>query len=142
MTAQANKRDITRPPVRQAAEGLAMLLVLLIIAWLAVARVFPTRVTPGSAPPEVFSGERAMAHLPVIAREPHPEGLPAQVRVRDYLVEQLSALGLEIDIQRSGTTENVVARLRGSDSTGAIVVLAHYDSVRAGRCWAASAPMP
>lgn len=132
MTAKTDKPHATRRPARQVVVGLSMLLAVPVIAGIAVAPVFPRSVTPASAPPEVFSGERAMTHLPVIAREPHPEGSPAQARVRDYLVEQLSALGLETQVQRSRTIENVVARLRGSDSTGAIVVLAHYDSVRAG----------
>jgi hypothetical protein len=112
--------------------GLSMLLILLVVGGLILGMMFPRSVTPASGPTEVFSGERAMAHLPIIAREPHAQGSPAQARVRDYLVEQLIALGLETEIQRSGSLENVVARLHGTAPTGAIVVLAHYDSVRAG----------
>jgi acetylornithine deacetylase/succinyl-diaminopimelate desuccinylase-like protein len=70
-----------------------------------------------------------MLHLPVIASEPHPQGSPALARVRDYLVQELSASGLEVEVQRAGTLQNVVARLHGTDPTGAIVILAHYDTV-------------
>jgi hypothetical protein len=112
--------------------GLLMLLVLLLIGVLSLAMLFPRSVTPASAPPDQFSGERAMAHLPIIAREPHPARSPAQAHVRDYLVVQLSRIPLEVEVQRTAGVENVVARLRGSDPTGAIVVLAHYDSVKAG----------
>jgi len=113
-----------------AAVGLAMLLSLIFATGMVLDPMFPRHVTPASASDEVFSGERAMVHLPIIAREPHPQGSSAQARVRDYLVEQLTTLGLEIETQRSGSLENVVARLHGSEPTGAIVVLAHYDSVK------------
>lgn len=109
--------------------GLIMLCVLLLFAIPAVAILFPRRVTPASAPLEIFSGERAMIHLPIIASEPHPQGSPALARVRDYLVGRLTDMGLEVEVQRTAGLENVVARLRGTDPTGAIVVLAHYDTV-------------
>ena len=75
--------------------GFVMLLVLLLFAIPALAILFPRSVTPASAPLEVFSGERAMVHLPIIASEPHPQGSPALARVRDYLVGQLTDMGLE-----------------------------------------------
>ena len=111
--------------------GFLMLLALLLLAVLPIMPIFSHRVTPASAPPDQFSGERAMAHLPIIAREPHPVGSPAQKRVRAYLVQQLSDLGLEVEVQQIWGMENVVARLHGTDPTGTIVVLAHYDSTAA-----------
>jgi hypothetical protein len=108
--------------------GLVLLLFLLLAAFTSVVILYPTRVTPASAPAEQFSGERAMTHLPVIASEPHPQGSPAQARVRDYLVNQLTSMGLEVEVQRTAGIENVVARLHGSAPTGAILILAHYDS--------------
>jgi hypothetical protein len=115
-----------------AGRGLFQLLVLVLVTVLSLASIFPHNVAPAGAPPDQFSGERAMTHLPVIAREPHPAGSPAQARVRDYLVRQLGELGLEVEVQRTRALENVVARLHGTDPTGAIVILAHYDSVAAG----------
>jgi putative aminopeptidase FrvX len=38
-------------------------------------------------------------------------------------------MGLEVEVQQTRGLENVVARLRGSDPTGAIVILSHYDTV-------------
>ena len=52
--------------------------------------------------------------------------------MRDYLVQQLTSIGLETQVQRTQGIENVLARLRGSDSTGAVLVLSHYDSVPVG----------
>lgn len=109
--------------------GFVMLLILLLFAVPSLAQLFPRSVTPAGAPLDVFSGERAMVHLQIIAREPHPQRSPAQARVRDYLVGQLTDTGVEVQVQRTAGLENVVARLRGSDSSGAIVVLAHYDTV-------------
>ncbi len=109
--------------------GLLLLLILVIVAVPSVTMLFPSRVTPATAPASAFSGERAMLHLPVIAREPHPVGSAAQARVRDYLLQELSKAGLETQVQATGGMENVVARLHGSNPTGAIVILTHYDTV-------------
>jgi hypothetical protein len=115
-----------------AGRGFLQLLVLVLVAVLSLASIFPRNVAPAGAPLDQFSAERAMVHLPIIAREPHPAGSPAQARVRDYLVGQLADLGLEVEVQRTWSLENVVARLHGTGPTGAIVILAHYDSHRAG----------
>ena len=124
------KQAIEQLTINPAWRGFLMLLVLVLAALTALAPIFPQRVDPASAPLEAFSGERAMAHLPVIAREPHPSGSPAQALVSDYLFQQLSGMGLQPEIQQASGAENVVARLYGSDPTGAIVVLAHYDLSR------------
>ena len=49
---------------------------------------------PASAPAAEFSSARALNHIRVVAREPHPMGSPANAAVRDYLVSELSRLGL------------------------------------------------
>jgi len=104
----------------------------------------PPPVVPNTAPPAEFSASRAFEHLKVIASEPHPTGSPANARVRDYLIHQLQGLELEPQVQRTGIpslldiypgpyaagiVENVMARLRGNGSTGAVLLMAHYDSV-------------
>jgi hypothetical protein len=109
--------------------GLVMLVILVLAVIPVMAALFPRSVTPANASLEAFSGEGAMSHLPILASTPHPQGSPAQAQIRDYLVQQMQANGLEVDIQQTAGLENVVARLRGSDPTGAIVVLAHYDTV-------------
>ncbi len=112
-----------------AGRGLGLLLILVLVAIPSVSMLFPGRVAPASAPPTVFSGERAMKHLPIIARQPHPAGLPAQARLRDYLVQELKKAGLETEVQAVNGMGNVLARLHGSNPTGAIVILTHYDTV-------------
>jgi hypothetical protein len=100
-----------------------ILLILVLLGAMSIAPLFPRVVMPASAPPSQFSAERAMAHLPAIAPEPHATGSPAQARVRDYLVQQLTSIGLETQVQRTRGIENVLARLHGSDPTGAVLVL-------------------
>jgi len=81
-----------------------------------------------------------MATLVEIARKAHPPGSPEHTRVREYLVDRLTTMGLEPEVQvtssvrqnerfvRTATVRNVVGRLRGTASTGAVLVTAHYDS--------------
>jgi acetylornithine deacetylase/succinyl-diaminopimelate desuccinylase-like protein len=97
--------------------------------------------TPANAPAQVFSAERAMAHVAAIAQKPHPSQSAEWVRVRDYLRGELSKFGVEPQIQTgigtyltkrrgrmSGPVENIVARLKGSANTRPIMLAAHYDS--------------
>ncbi len=99
---------------------------------------------PESAPAEVFSAGRAFRLVEAIAQRPHPVGTAEHDRVRDHLVAQLRELGLQTEIQSGigrypgalardvvgmGRTDNIVARLPGTNSTGTIYLAAHYDSV-------------
>lgn len=108
--------------------SLLNLIVVLMVAVIALTPAFPWRVTAVSASPEIFSGNRALSHLPIIAQAPHPSGSPAQALVRDYLVQQLADLGLEVEVQHTPGVDNVLARLYGTDPSGAILLQAHYDS--------------
>jgi hypothetical protein len=101
---------------------------------------------PASAPANEFSSARALDHIKVMAKEPHPMGSPANAAVRDYLVRELGALGLSPQVQQAtaafyaipglvqaGRPENVMARLPGARTGGkAFVLAAHYDSVPTG----------
>jgi hypothetical protein len=83
--------------------ALTMLLVMASMVALALYQFVPPAVVPADAPAKEFSAERAMAHLEVIAREPHPVGSPENARVRDYLVRQISAMGLRPEVQKTTT---------------------------------------
>jgi hypothetical protein len=97
----------------------------------------PPETIPESADSSLFSSERAMKHLRVIASEPHVTGTPAAARVRDYLCNQLYALGLEPVVQKTTITsftqaavvENVTATIKGTANTKAILLAGHYDTV-------------
>ncbi len=107
----------------------------------------PPLVKPTTAPVNEFSAERALIHLPAIAGEIHPVGSAENAAVRQYLVDQLTAMGLETHVQKAealrrspgrpayeaGTVYNVVGRLPGTVPGGkAVVLMAHYDSVVTG----------
>jgi hypothetical protein len=103
----------------------------------------PPAALPANAPQSAFSAERAMKHVRAIAERPHPIGSAEHDRVRDYLIAQLSTLGLEPQVQRAtsvgtrypeaGRVQNIVARMAGTQSGGpAVILAAHYDSVEAG----------
>ncbi|MGK3991936.1 M20/M25/M40 family metallo-hydrolase [Sorangium sp. So ce1024] len=122
---------------------LAVALALLALVALRVAQLGrPPAVVPASAPPEVFSAERAREHIARIAAEPRPTGTAAHRRAREYLLARLAELGARVEVQSASVlsrqwglpydaahVENVVARLPGTDSTGVVALVAHYDSV-------------
>src|SRR5215831_11106215 len=86
-------------------EALLTLVAISLLAFPAISYLVPPGAVPATAPASEFSAERAIEHLKVIAREPHPTGSVANARVRDYIVERLKSLGLEPEVQKavSGT---------------------------------------
>jgi peptidase M28-like protein len=122
--------------------GVALgILVLCAASILRVAR--PPRAVPATGADTAFSAKRAMRHVEQIAQRPHSMGTADHDRVRDYIVEQLSALGLAPQIQQAtaigtryqqaGHVQNILAQLPGSDPKGkSVLVMVHYDGVEAG----------
>lgn len=110
--------------------------------YLTMALISSPAPLPVDASPTDFSAGRAMQDLEVISREPHPSGSSqAHADVLDYLLSEIRTLGLEPQVQRtigtrvmqpgymiSGSVENILVRLPGTDRDGAILLLAHYDS--------------
>jgi hypothetical protein len=133
-----------RPEERGAAAwGLAAALVLLaLVLVLAAARRQPPDPKPENAPAGEFSGGRARKILADLQGDgsPHPIGSPADAAVRGRILAHLRGLGYEPVVESSyvctarncAQTENVVARLPGTRSTGAVLLMAHYDSVPGG----------
>lgn len=121
--------------------GPITLLAMIALAWTASIRTGVPEPVPADGPDTAFSAVRASAALEEIARAPRPAGSPEHARVRNYLLAELRALGLEPEVQtttavregadfaRSATVRNVMARLPGSASTGAVLITAHYDGV-------------
>jgi Peptidase family M28 len=119
---------------------LAWSLIALLMAS-AVSALKPPKPVAASASLSKFSAERAMAHVSIIARIPHPIGSDANNAVKEYLIAQLSSLKLNphvfpaIGIYQGtrnivvGDTRDVIGRLPGTASSRAMVLMAHYDSV-------------
>jgi len=113
---------------------------LAVLGWSASSFRRPPDPVPANRSATLFSSSRAMALLVEIAREPRPTGSPEADRVRAYVEARLHALGLEPEVQattyyrREGdaltavAVHNVVARVPGTASTGAVLLSAHYDS--------------
>jgi len=117
------------------------LAVLCAISVLRVTR--PPSPVPATSPDTVFSAERAMRHVEAIAVRPHPMGSADHDRVRDYIMGQLTALGLKPQLQvttavgtryqAAGRVQNILAWIPGKESNGKALLLAvHYDGVEAG----------
>lgn len=112
------------------------------LALITIALDGPPRPLSEQAPLSAFSAARAMKHLSVIARAPHPVNSAEHDAVRDYILRALRETGLAPQVQRitgeaqgfeiEGALENIVARLQGSSREKAILLVAHYDSVEAG----------
>lgn len=123
---------------------LAAILTLLAAAALVGWRLAPPPVRGGDAPASEFSAERARAVLERLLGpgDPHPTGTAANAAVRDRVVAELQALGLEPEVDsrvvcggwgRCATVDNVLARIAGSDpALDALLLVVHYDSVAAG----------
>ncbi|WP_432222655.1 M28 family peptidase [Flavobacterium sp. TMP13] len=84
-----------------------------------------------------FSTERAMDQIKNIAKEPHYVGSANHEVVATYLQAELVELGLETTIQEGFTlsdwgnlvkSKNIMARIKGSNNSKALVLLSHYDS--------------
>ena len=122
---------------------------VLLLAALAAVVVFalarppavPPPVMPAAADSAAFSAERARLPLRELTRSPRPVGSVAHAQTRAYLFDALRDLGLEPELQqatavrrkadtvRAARATNILARLPGTDSSGAVVLVAHYDSV-------------
>ena len=122
--------------------GVLTLVFLVAVSWWSVQQVSPPPVVPATAAATEFSAARALVYLRAFARVPHPVGTAAHDAVRDYIVQQLSSLGVRPEVQTAtvvsprwgspysaATVYNVVARLPGAGK-----------SRRAGDSW--SRPQP
>ena len=85
-----------------------------------------------------FSIDNALYHLKNISKKPHHSGSNEHKKVQEYLVQELKKLNLEPEIQyqtainkkwrAATTTENIVAKIKGSGNGKALLLLTHYDS--------------
>ena len=84
-----------------------------------------------------FSTSRAFDHVKAIAKEPHYLGSPAHSKVRNYIVDQLQDMGLEVQTQEGyylnkngilARPQNILSRIEGSGEGDALVLMTHYDS--------------
>ncbi len=88
-----------------------------------------------------FSLDNAKSHVANIAKEPHYVGSAAHAKVRNYISQQLSDIGIEDVHTQQGFSltddgnltipENIVGRIKAPNpklNSGAVLLLSHYDS--------------
>lgn len=85
-----------------------------------------------------FSIEHAKEYLHNISQKPHPVGSAEHDRVRDYIITELEEIGFEVEVQKTFSinehannvthVENILARLKGSNTSKAVMLAAHYDT--------------
>ncbi len=132
------------PSARRAAAAATAVLVLVVVwsAW----QIQPPRPQREDGRPSLFSVQAAKGHMEALGQKPRIPGAPYHRVARDYLLEQLEALEMDVELQsatvvaedrqavpfRAAAVQNIAARLEGEDSTGTVLLAAHYDSVPTG----------
>src|SRR5262245_39760070 len=116
--------------------------VIAITIYVALRQLTPPDAVSAKASATDFSSERAMAHLRLVSSMPRPIGSTEHAIVRQYILDELGKLGWNPQIQTAtvmsnvsdplltlATVTNVVARLKGAEGPGALMLVGHYDSV-------------
>jgi hypothetical protein len=123
------------------AVGAITIIFSLLCGFLAIYRQEPPGVRPSGAPAAEFASGRAMDHIKKIARRPHPIGSDEHAVVRDYILGELTGLGLTPEVQKSSVVgqdgrgsyvaaevQNVIGRIKGSEGAQTVLLACHYDS--------------
>lgn len=115
---------------------ISVLFIVGIIYWIFFA-MMPQSVSKVEGSLSEFSTQRALKKLEVITKEPHYVGSENHAVVADFLVTELENLGLEPTIQEGYTmtdwgnlvkSKNILARIKGTSNSKALLLLSHYDS--------------
>ncbi|TBW27890.1 M20/M25/M40 family metallo-hydrolase [Gramella sp. KN1008] len=117
--------------------GLFSFLLIIFLVWLNFNFDQPEFERDENISQTEFSTSRAFEHVKAIAEQPHYLGSPAHSKVRNYIVEQLQNMGLEVQTQEGyhlskggvlAKPQNILARIKGSGEGDALVLMSHYDS--------------
>ena len=97
----------------------------------------PQWTSDDNVPLAEFSTKRALEQVQNISQKPHYVGSQNHDIVANYLVKELQNIGLETSIQEGFSfsdkgiltkSKNILARIKGSNSDKALLLLSHYDS--------------
>ncbi len=117
--------------------GLFAFLLIIILVWINFNFEQPDFEPDDTKSLTEFSTSRAFEHVRAIAQEPHYLGSAAHSRVRNYIVDQLQKMGLEVQTQEAYSLnssailtkpQNILARIEGSEDGDALILMSHYDS--------------
>lgn len=97
----------------------------------------PRNVESGGEADNSFSTMRALEHVRHLGAIPHYVGSGAHSKARNYIVNELQGMGLEVQTQEGyvldnagvlSLARNILARIPGSGSGRSLVLMSHYDS--------------
>jgi Peptidase family M28 len=133
---------------KQLFQPVVVFIVLAASIIVAVDQTLPPGALPASAAATQFSAERAIEQIRVIAQAPRLVGESGFEAARDYVMARLGDLGMKTEIQKTRITlpdpllkyfgwnieptqnvENILARIEGSESRYAVLLVAHLDSI-------------
>lgn len=117
----------------------SILAILCILAILGIiyATMMPQWISKTDEALAEFSTDRALNQVEIIAQKPHYVGSTNHELVANYLKLELNRIGLETSIQEGFTlndkgllvkSKNILARIKGTNSSKALLLLSHYDS--------------
>ena len=114
------------------------LLIILGVIYGSFADLKPSLKTSKSIAETDFSIDNALNHLKKISKEAHYVGSKEHKKVQNYIVSELQKMGFQTEIQTqtalnkkwfaATTAENIIAKLKGTGSKKALMLLTHYDS--------------
>ncbi|MGL2962757.1 M20/M25/M40 family metallo-hydrolase [Flavobacterium sp. RSB2_4_14] len=117
--------------------SLYSILVLIAILFGVFYFMMPQSYDETEAPLSEFSTKRALEKVKEITKKPHFVGSKNHEVVAQFLKKELENLGLETSFQEGFTmtekgtlvySKNIIARIKGSANTKALLLLSHYDS--------------
>ncbi len=127
---------------RHPAQAVLLIIGVFALVVIGLFHTLPPKPTTLSSPLTTFSSARAMPHVWQIGSKPHPTGSRENAEVRQYLIDQLKALGFTPEIQSADVVNpktkqavqvhNVLVKISGTRSSKAVLLSAHYDSVATG----------
>lgn len=114
----------------------AVLMLIAAVIW-SLTGTRPAADLNAEVPADQFSTARAFEHVKAIGQEPHYVGSGSHRMVRNYIVSELEALGLLVETQEGFSLnkkgdltrpQNIMARMEGTGTGKALLLLTHYDS--------------
>jgi hypothetical protein len=121
-------------------KSIISLLVIIAAVWYVFYDLYPSEVTDLSTQSKEFSTLRAFEHVKNIGDEPHYIGSDAHNSKRNYIVNELEKMDLQVQTQQGfvlskkgvlTAPENIITRLEATDpspNSKALLLLSHYDS--------------
>ena len=116
---------------------LSILIICFVIFW-SFSDIKPSKNSFTSKNIHTFSLENAMQHVKRISNTAHYVGSENHKKVQQYILDELTKMGLQPELQiqtavnqkwfAATTVQNILARIKGSENSKALLLLSHYDS--------------